>query len=315
MLCISLKTTDPYFNLAADEYFLRKSREEFLLVGINAPSVIIGKHQAAHIEADTRFATANNIPVVRRISGGGTVYHDLGNLNFSFISNSSSGRQVDFRKYTRPVIEFLLTLGVEARFEGKNDLRVNGLKISGNAEHIFRERVLHHGTLLFESDLDALHGSLRNDKSCYSSRSVASNPSKVTNLNECNIQVGNTEDIRQKMLGYFLGLPGNSERILTSDEVQGITSLAEEKYRTWEWNYAYGPPYDFEKKTNVNGTDIVVRLNVKEGLIEQFTIEGDAGLEDLARGLAGCRHMPADIRNYFEKNELSLADNQVFSFF
>ena len=152
MLCLNLESTDPYFNLAVDEYLLKNRKEDFLILGINDTSVIIGKHQVAHRESATKFVTQNNIPVIRRISGGGTVYHDNGNLNFSFILKSEQGKQVDFRKYTLPVISFLASLGVDAKFEGKNDLKVNGLKISGNAEHVYHDRVLHHGTLLFNSD-------------------------------------------------------------------------------------------------------------------------------------------------------------------
>src|SRR4030043_1712431 len=135
MLCLNLETTNPFFNLAVDEYLLRNKNDEYLILGINSPSVIIGKHQVAHREADTRFIHERAIPVIRRISGGGAVYHDFGNLNFTFILNSSRGKQVDFRKYTLPVIEFLATWGFPPNFEGRNDLKVNGLKISGNAKN------------------------------------------------------------------------------------------------------------------------------------------------------------------------------------
>ena len=136
MLCLNLKSTDPFFNLALEEILLKNRKEEYLILGINDPCVVIGKHQVPHREVNTRFVTENNIPVIRRISGGGTVFHDSGNLNFSFIMQSEAGKQVDFRKYTLPVISFLSTLGVDAKFEGKNDLKVDGLKISGNAEHV-----------------------------------------------------------------------------------------------------------------------------------------------------------------------------------
>src|SRR5512133_305155 len=182
MFCINLDTNDPFFNLAIEEFLLKTSKEEYFILGVNNPSVIIGKHQSGHREINTKFVNENKIPVIRRISGGGTVFHDAGNLNFSFISNSESGKQVDFRKYTQPVIDFLSSMGVKARFEGKNDLKVEGFKISGNAEHIHGNRVLHHGTLLFNTSLDMLRNSIRKDTSCYSSRAVASNPATVINL-------------------------------------------------------------------------------------------------------------------------------------
>src|SRR5450759_4199757 len=174
MFCINLNTNDPFFNLAIEEYLLKNSKEEYLILGINKPSVIIGKHQSAHREVDTKFVLENNIPVIRRISGGGSVFHDNGNLNFTFICQSEDGKQVDFRKYTKPVIEFLLSLGLETKFEGGNDLKIDGLKISGNAEHVHRNRVLHHGTLLFSTSLDMLRNALRKDSSHYTTRAVES---------------------------------------------------------------------------------------------------------------------------------------------
>jgi lipoate-protein ligase A len=156
MFCIITESDDPSFNLAVEELLLKNRNNEYLILGINKPSVIIGKHQSAHREINTRFVTENNIPVIRRISGGGTVFHDKGNLNFTFIRQSEAGKQIDFRKYTKPVIDFLYSLGVEAKFEGKNDLKTDGLKISGNAEHVHRNRVLHHGTLLFSTSLEII---------------------------------------------------------------------------------------------------------------------------------------------------------------
>src|SRR5665811_892222 len=134
MFCINLETTDPFFNLAVEETLLKSTEEEYFILYVDNPSVIIGKHQTGYREINAKFVNENNIPVIRRITGGGTVFHDNGNLNFSFIRRSESGKQVDFRKYTQPVIDFLKSIGVDARFEGKNDLKVEGYKISGNAE-------------------------------------------------------------------------------------------------------------------------------------------------------------------------------------
>ena len=314
MLCLSLTTTDPFFNLAADEYLLKNSREEYLILGINSPSVIIGKHQTPHRETNTRYITRNNIPVIRRISGGGTVFHDQGNLNFSFILNSTSGRQVDFRKYTEPVLKFLATEGVGAKFEGKNDLKVNGLKISGNAEHVWRNRVLHHGTLLFDSHLDILKKSLREDNSSYLSRAVASNPSPVTNLKDYLISVKNIKELKLKMLDNFINQEKNTEVKLSEDESTKINELADSRYRTWEWNYAYGPAYQFKKHGEIRGKSIELMLSVKNGIIQECTIEGSDLFARFAGKLIGCRHMPEDISSIF-KTEVLLNDDELFVFF
>jgi lipoate-protein ligase A len=301
MHCLNLLSTDPFFNLAAEEYLLKRSTEEYLVLYINSPSVIIGKHQVAHREADTEYVTRRNIPVIRRISGGGTVFHDKGNLNFTFIINGNKGSQVDFRKYTLPVIQVLSTLGVEAKFEGKNDLKVNGLKISGNAEHVYHERVLHHGTLLFNSQLDVLRKSLRADKSHYSTRAVSSNPSSVINLKETISGVKDISGFRQHMLEYFLDHPGNKIFELSSESVNEINSLTENKFRTWEWNYAYGPDYHFNNSFELTGKPHSCHLSVKDGIICDCEIKGSDEIIDAGKKLIGCRHMPQDLLIVFKR--------------
>jgi lipoate---protein ligase len=316
MFCLNLTSTDPFFNLAVDEYLLKSRDEDFLVLGINSPSVIIGKHQAPHRETDTRYITSNNIPVIRRISGGGTVFHDHGNLNFSFISNSTAGKQVDFRKYTQPVIKFLATAGAEVKFEGKNDLKINGLKISGNAEHVWRNRVLHHGTLLFDSQLDIMKKSLRKDYSCYLSRAVASNPSPVTNLRDQLNSIKNIKELKQKMLQFFTGLNDeNPEVNISPVENAEINKLADSKYRTWEWNYGYGPSYQFKNKFKLNGNVIIVHLSVKDGIIQECIINGAGRLAEYAKKLEGCRHMPGDISSIFGKDKVFQNDDELFNFF
>jgi len=225
MICIKLPSSDPFMNLATDEYLLKHTDEEYFIVGINDPSVIIGKHQVAHRETETKFISQNNIPVIRRISGGGTVYHDRGNINFSFILTSSQGRQVDFRKYLEPVIDFLASENITAVFGGKNDLMSNGFKISGNAEHIFRERILHHGTLLIHADIDNMRKSLRKDTSCYQTRAVQSNPSPVMNLREKLPDVTDAEDLSSRMLNFFMDRKNNHPAILNPEAEIGIRSL------------------------------------------------------------------------------------------
>ena len=152
--------TDPRYNIAAEEYLLKETEDDYAFFYVNSPSLIIGKHQNSYSEINLEYIRSNRIPVIRRISGGGTVWHDMGNLNFSFILNGEEGKLVNFREYAQPVVDFLNTLGVKASFGSRNEILVEGLKISGNAEHIHRNRVLHHGTLLFNSDLDALKRSL-----------------------------------------------------------------------------------------------------------------------------------------------------------
>lgn len=316
MFCITLESTDPFFNLAIEEILLKYRKEEYLILGINTPSLIIGKHQSPHIEINTRFVAKHIIPVLRRISGGGTVYHDPGNLNFTFIRQSEPGKQVDFRKYTQPVIDFLASEGVDARFEGKNDLKVGGLKISGNAEHVHRNRVLHHGTLLFSSSLDLLRNSLRKNASCYTSRAVGSNPSSVTNLNGMMSQYKDIFEFRNGMMDYFIkNLPETVRYELHEDEVIEAEALAESKYRTWKWNWAYGPEYHFVNRFEFSGKPVTCRLYVKEGIIRDCILEGSPELAEIAEKLKGSRHMVEDIREVFQEENISDSDLSIFNFF
>ena len=316
MLCINLNTTDPFFNLAIEEYLLKNSEEEYLILGVNNPSVIIGKHQAGHREVDTRFVNENNIPVIRRISGGGTVFHDNGNLNFSFISQSESGKQVDFRKYIQPVIDFLQAIGIEAKFEGKNDLKVGGYKISGNAEHIHRNRVLHHGTLLFSTSLDMLHNSIRKDTSCYTSRAVSSNPASVMNLNEKINCFQNINEFRYEMMKYFLKryidfVPYE----LTSSEIMNAEALADSKYKQWEWNWAYGPEYNFYNSFQLSGEYHTCSMFIKDGIIRDCNIEGSKQMNYLSEELIGSRHMADDLSEVFRKENIFLTIEEIYNFF
>ena len=315
MLCLNVQSVDPFFNLAVDEYLLKNSADDFLVLCINSPSVIIGKHQVAHREADIKYITGNNIPVIRRISGGGAVYHDLGNLNFSFILQSTGGRQVDFRKYTMPVLEFLTSQGINADFEGKSDLKVNGLKISGNAEHVYRERVLHHGTLLYDTNLDTLNSLLRKDTSRYSTRAVESKSSKVMNLKKLVCQIKDVEEFRNRMFTYFTEIKGNMSTDLTHEELEAIGSLAGSKYRTWEWNYAYGPEYYFSNRFEINNQYYSCRILVKDGIIWECKIEGSAEMSIAAKNLIGCRHMPEDIRRVLTEENKIITESDIFKFF
>ena len=316
MFCINLDTTDPFFNLAIEEFLLKSSKEEYLILYVNNPSVIIGKHQSGHMEADTKFVNENQIPVIRRISGGGTVFHDNGNLNFSFIRQSESGKQVDFRKYSQPVIDFLLLMGVDARFEGKNDIKVDGLKISGNAEHIHGNRVLHHGTLLFSTSLEMLRNSLRKDQSRYTSRAVVSNPASVVNLKEKINCFQDINEFRSEMLNYFLkNFSDNVPYNLSEAEILQAESIAASKYKTWEWNWAYGPEYTFKNTFKINNALQSCRLVIKDGIIQESNIEGGDQIRNSSKKLIGCRHMVNDLLEVFRKGNIFLTKKDIFNFF
>jgi lipoate-protein ligase A len=258
----------------------------------------------------------DGIPVLRRISGGGTVYHDTGNLNFAFIRQSEEGKQVDFRYYTAPVIDFLASLGIKAVFEGKNDLTVDGLKISGNAEHVFRERVLHHGTLLFDASLTDMKKYLKPDSENYSTRGVASNRTSVTNLKGRLDGIETMEQFMKRMETYFFtSVPGLKKYELTFDQHKKIENLIESKYKRWDWNWGYGPPYTFTSSFDVSDKRHTCRLLVKDGIIWESDITGSKELASAGKSLIGCRHMYMDMLKIFRDSNIPVSDEEVYGFF
>lgn len=316
MFSLIQESGDPYFNLAAEDYLLHERKEDFLLLSVNDPSVIIGKHQVAHREVNTRFINSTNIPVIRRISGGGTVYHDRGNLNFAFIRQSEQGKQVDFRYYTQPVIDFLGSLGITALFEGKNDLTVDGLKISGNAEHVFRERVLHHGTLLFNASIENMKQVIKPRNDSYSSRGVESNRTSVTNLGPRLKNMATIDRFMAEMHHFFHSTTyGMIPFSFTPGEIEKIKELADSRYRRWEWNFGYGPPYTFSGSFTVAGLAHKCRFLVKDGIIWESDITGSPEAATAGKKLIGCRHMPEDILSLFRREMIPITNEEVYDLF
>lgn len=286
MLCIRNDITDPYFNLAAEEYFLKESGQEFLILYINDPSVIIGKHQNAYAEINLDFIRDNNIKVVRRISGGGTVWHDHGNLNFSFIRNGKEGDLVNFFKYSSPILDVLLKLGLNAAFKGKNSIAISGLKVSGMAEHIYKNRVLHHGTLLFNSDLSGLSEALRINPMRYRDKAVKSIRSRTANISDfLNKKMGISE-LSDDIFNHIIELyPGSQFYNLSTSDHEAIQQLVREKFSTWEWNYGYSPGYIFDRRVKISGSNIAISLRIEKGLMVEVRLSGDIFQNSLIKKL------------------------------
>jgi lipoate---protein ligase len=269
MLFILSESTNPYFNIASEEYLLKNSDEDIFLLYRNEPSIIVGKHQNTFAEISLKFVTEKNIKVVRRLSGGGTVFHDLGNLNFSFIQNGSEGTLVDFKKFTEPILQALIKLGVPATRSGRNDLLADGLKISGNAEHVYKKRTLHHGTLLFSSKLDDLKEGLKVNQEKFTDRSVRSVKSPVTNISNYLKKLDINNFISAISEAVLIQFPGICRFNFTDSEVKIIEELISQKYGTWDWNYGYSPKFTVKKSGFIGNRPIEFELVVEKGIINQ----------------------------------------------
>lgn len=242
----------------------------------NDNAIIVGKHQNTLAEINIDYVREHDIKVVRRLSGGGAVYHDLGNLNYSFTRTGSNTEMVDFKKYTLPILEVLQNLGVNAKFEGRNDLTIDGKKFSGNAEHVFKNKVLHHGTLLFTSEMKNVSGALKINPLKYSDKAVKSVPKRVTNISEHLKTPITLEEFTQKIMDHIIST--HDDCVLyefSAADLAAIKKIRDEKYATWEWNYGKSPDYNFNKGIRNDGGTLEINLDVEKGIIRKVKIYGD----------------------------------------
>ncbi len=308
MIIIRRPQTNPYFNLAAEEYFLRNSREDVLMLWQSEPSVVVGKHQNVMAEVNMDFVRENNIPVIRRISGGGTVYHDMGNINLTQISVSRRTDQlINFRKFTRPVIAFLKQFELEASFEGKNNLTINSKKFSGNSAHVFKNRVLHHGTFLYQTDLGRLEKVIHPDNNHITDKSIKSIRATVRNISDYMENPVATKDFMQRLELFLNDYYHISTTVdLSPEEQQAIEKLVEEKYTHWEWNMGYSPKYSIRQEQDTEYGKFLVTLEVKEGKIAGIQlILGGKLLEKTAQKLLGQKHDKIQLRKILADNHFS----------
>lgn len=305
MLCIIRQETDPYFNIAAEEYVLKHFSEDCFMLWRNEPCIIVGKHQNTLSEINIDYVKDKQIKVVRRLSGGGAVFHDLGNLNFTFVANAEPGsNMVDFHKFTEPILDVLKTLNIHAEFSGRNDLVIDGRKFSGNAEHVFGQRVLHHGTLLFSSVMSDLVNALNVDPSKFTDKAVKSVRSRVTNISEHLSSPLTVLEFRDLIMKHIIeATPSAEVYTFTQEDIDNISKLSAEKYATKEWNFGSSPAYTFRKKLKTAGGHIEAALVVENGIIIQARLYGDYfhihDPADIETALIGVRHEENDMRRRF----------------
>ena len=304
MKTILSHSTDPYFNLAWEEYIFKHilSDEDILLLWRNTPSVIVGRNQIIYSEVNVSYCKEADIPIIRRISGGGTVYHDLGNINFSVITKNYRDVLSNYAYFTKPLVAFLQSLGVNASFSGKSDVVIDGFKISGNAQMYHNNRVLHHGTILFDSDLNSLSKVLKRLSPEIASFGVKSNRTTVTNVRKHLKQDLSTLAFKDLLLEYWLDSPIESALInLTNIDLKQIDELKNAKYHSWSWNYGESPAFNIEKKIGTN----TLKVKVDLGLIVSVVLE-DESKSVLLNTFKGLPYEVGTFLNTLESLELDL---------
>ena len=288
-------STDPAYNLAFEEYVLTHRCEgDSLILWQNDNTLVVGQNQNAAAEINRAFVDEHNIHVVRRTTGGGAVYHDLGNLNYSFITDDEEG-PLHLERFTRPVVDALCTLGLQASASGRNDILVEDRKVSGTAQRIYKKRILHHGTLLFDSNPEMVAGALNVDPAKYQSKGQKSVRSRIGNIRSFLKQ----DMTLPEFWSYLVQTLGRSDvrrDALTEEELTQVRRLKEEKYDTWEWTYGKSPRYNVTCKQRWSGGNLEIYMEVAQGLTQALTIYGDfmatRPMQDVIDALTGCQFRP-----------------------
>lgn len=305
MIYIVNKSTNPAYNIALEEYCFKelKQFDKIFILWINEPAIIVGKYQNTLAEINERYVNEHGIHVVRRITGGGAVYHDLDNLNYTIISNEEEGRsEFDFETFSQPVIEALAGLGVKAEFSGRNDITIDGKKICGNAQAYADERVMHHGCLLFNTDLTVLSKALEPSKETVGSKGVKSVRSRVDNILPHLKEEITVHEFADKVLEQMISrFPEMKPYTFTDDELQEIERARDEKFGNWDWNYGSNPPAEVVLESRYPAGKIEVFLDLKQGKIERvrffgtfFGKEGD--LSEVENRLKGVKYTREEVR-------------------
>ena len=306
------KTHDTAFNIALEEYCFKnlKDEDEIFLLWINEPSIIVGKYQNTIEEINTEYTREKGIHVIRRISGGGAVYHDLNNLNYTIISNRDKGQEgFNFKEFSKPIIETLAELGVKAEFTGRNDLEIDGQKFCGNAQAYIKDRVMHHGCLLFNVDFSALGDALKVSKDKIESKGVKSVRSRVTNILPHLKTPITVEEFGDKIMEYMKKqYPDMKEYVFSKEELDYIAKRAEVK-RSWEWNYGESPEFNITRGKRFKNGKIQIFATVENSRIKNIKFYGDFfgkndDLSEIENLLKNVKYTAEDVKEKLESIDI-----------
>lgn len=302
MIYIDNPSKDPYFNLALEDTILKEyfQEEPILILWQNANTIVIGRNQNTLEEINQKKVESDKVNVVRRLSGGGAVFQDEGNLCFTFILKAGKDNINNYQLFLKPIIKVLQKLGLNAEFSGKNDIQIDGKKISGNAQYLWNNRILHHGTILFDVDLSKLGQYLNVSPIKIASKAIKSVQARVTNILPLLSKKITIEEFKN-LIAKELIASGDKQVQLPEEYIKKAEKLANEKFRTWEWNYASSPIFTWQNKVYLENKGLVdVRLNIENGIITNAKIYGDflgyQGTEIIEEKLKGCKYIYSEIK-------------------
>jgi len=285
----------PQINLAIEEYLLENSTEDIFMLWRNSPSIIVGRNQNTMVEINYSYVIENKINVVRRMSGGGAVFHDLGNVNYTFITDYNKESVMNFGKYAQPIIDALAGLGISAEIRGRNDIVIGDKKICGNAQYILGNRIMHHGCILFSAKLDNLQQALNVNAEKLKGKGAASVRSRVANIIDYLDKKMEVTDFISYLEDYILKHYEGSRIVnLSESEMEGIKRISESKYANWDWNFGKSQEYNFRNQARFNAGSVEVIMNVESGIIKNCRIFGDffniKPVSELENMLVGQKH-------------------------
>ncbi len=277
MIYIESKSKDPYFNLAMEEYVFEHMdrKKSYFMLWQNENTIVVGKYQNTAEEINQEFVDQNSVKVVRRLSGGGAVYHDIGNLNFTFIVDKESNSDFNFRYFVEPIVRTLACFGIKGEFTGRNDVVIGGKKFSGNSQYIRNERILHHGCIMLDSNLTNVSSALKPKAAKFDSKSVKSIPSRVTTINANSETPISMETFKCELEKQIFQAGHIDKYTFDENDRMLIEKIKKDRYETWEWNYGKSATYNFEREVKFDFGMVSAKGTIQEGRIKRMRIFGD----------------------------------------
>ena len=309
MLLIKNNSHIPAFNLATEEYLLTNLKENAFTLWRNEKAVIVGKNQNTISEINSDYTEKNNISVIRRLTGGGAVFHDLGNLNYTYIEKEENKNFNNYSYFTADLLDYLKTHGIKAELSGRNDILIEGKKFCGNAQCIKNGFVMHHGCILFSADLSKLSGALNVNAAKIASKGIKSVSSRVANIIDYMENKISIEEFQNGFEAFIVDRHGYVSVDLSENDKKSINKLVDEKYGTWEWNFGYSPDYNFENSCKFDFGLVEIKLFIESGIIKSAKILGDffgkKDVSEIEAAITGHRHRTIELTKALESFDIS----------